>query len=312
MPVFDPKLTRLFKNGRVVDGFRVAGRVAELALKETLRTGVSGLAVGDLPSSIPLKLDDVGDALVRVTLADATAAVGVAQHVRCKLHGAGWAVVGAVVAENSDKGAFLGEHDLIVDEVKTHDGRGLVSCEVKCRRLYSEAGREKVRLALRREQVDDCPWWQAALAKPCALWRGRMVILVVCDRAGSLVGSCAEWRPLGAEWRSLWGFGAVLPSPAAALPRQAAARTLPSVRARFPKLTYRRVQGQLVAPVAGVLGALKRGLSNVGRDVAAFKRKNRDVSEADLYKAPRKVGRKGGSPEWVATEAVLKRLHASL
>ena len=138
-----------------MEGCRVGGRIAELALKASLETGLLGLGVGDLPSTIQVTLDEPrGNCCVQVHHADREMGLAVAKHVRSKLHAAGWAMLRAIVKEEDVNGNLLGEHDAVVDKILGSSGpRGLVSLELKCRRLYSPAGRSSVRTALRTEEV---------------------------------------------------------------------------------------------------------------------------------------------------------------
>lgn len=307
MSVLDPKRLSLWKNGRPVDGFRVTGRVVELALKTSLQTGIRGLRPSDLPGAIRLKLDSRrGNPLVQVHPEDRDAAVHVARHVREKLHTAGWSLVNAVQEEEGGDG----EHDLILDKVGDEEGpRGLVSGELKCRRLWSDAGQLVVRKALRKEQVEECTWWRAALARRTGVWCGRMVVLCVFNRSGVLTASHAEWKPVGGVWATVWGWrGQAVRVPAPPPPQSRVPRALPA-RRPFPALTYRWEHGRLVAPVAKVLEDLGRSTANVGRETRRFKRRNPGLAE-DLFQAPRKAAKKGGPPEWVGTEAALTQLHA--
>ena len=318
MSVLDPNLANLYKDGRLVDGFRVASRVVELALKQMLSVGVQGLRAQNLPATISLCLDRPrGTSLVQVHPADRDVALRIARHVRVKLHASGWSVVGALV---KDAGGQGNEHDLVVDEVAESDApRGLVSCELKCRRLWSESGLLSVRKAMRKEQEEDCAWWQAALRRRSGVWRGRMIVLVICDRKGAVTGSRAEWKAAGGEWRTLWGWPAALPqlpprrAPQPAPPARAArpTRAAPAARPPFPAVAYRRVGGRLVGPVAAVFAARERPTNNIGRDVQTFKRRHPEADGA-LFQAPRKATKKGGKPEWVATEPVLRKLHVEL
>ena len=72
-----------------------------------------------------------------------------------------------------------------------------------------------------------------------------------------------------------------------------------------------RENGRLVSSVPTMLKACGRSTEHVGRVLSGFKRRHPDLS-AEVHKAPRRAGRKGGKDKWVATERVLRRLHAEL
>ena len=82
------------------------------------------------------------------------------------------------------------------------------------------------------------------------------------------------------------------------------------------------MDGVRVAPVGKLLEATGRPQGNPGRDIAKVKRARADLGTDtpegkhtdELFEAPRATGQKprGGKQEWVATERVLKIIHAQL
>mgnify|MGYP006062691771 CR=1 FL=1 len=70
-------------------------------------------------------------------------------------------------------------------------------------------------------------------------------------------------------------------------------------------------EGKLQVSFVGVyhVEGVRSQHRNVGRVLSGFKRRHPDLL-AEVHKAPRRAGRKGGMDEWVATERVLRRLHA--
>ena len=81
--------------------------------------------------------------------------LAVATHRRAWLHASGWCLLRALVKAEDVSGVFLGEHDAVVDQIAGGAAgvRGLVSMELKCRRLCSHSGCVTARLCLRREEV---------------------------------------------------------------------------------------------------------------------------------------------------------------
>ena len=136
-------------------------------------------ALAHSPRAVPFHLDYRGASLVKSYEEDRELAVKIAKHLRPKLHAARLSIVSAVQKERCSDGTLIGEHDLVLEEVgeEFEEGpEGLVSAEIKCRRLYSEAGRTRVRAELRREADWECDGWQRAISKRDHTWRGRMSI----------------------------------------------------------------------------------------------------------------------------------------
>lgn len=176
--ILDPKATALLKNGLPVDGFRIMGRLVETALQLIRTYGVRGLRPEHLPGHVQFDLQRRGSSLVRSYPEDRGLATQVAKHLRQKMRDNNFGMVDAVVKQPQSNGK---EHDLLLEELGDGDGpEGLVSAEIKCRRLYSENGRDQVRLQLRKEECEECSWWLAAESASfrSAPWRGRMIILV--------------------------------------------------------------------------------------------------------------------------------------
>ena len=309
----DPKQeSGLFKDGRRVDGFRVMGVVAEMALQQTLVTGLRSLRPGMLPATVSMTLDGRGRRDVVVHTEDRERAVHLARHLRVKLHEQRFGVLRARQSEGEK------EHDLVLDEITAEVGgaEGLISCELKCRRLWSEEGRRKVREALRAEECDKSPWWQRCLSKQGGRWRGRMVILAIYSRDGSFQDSRADYRAVGGAWRAVWGWVGsrtelpVLPPRTPSQPSlvAAASRPPPSRSERnFPNLRFTTEGGKRVAEVAELLQEMGVPASQPGRACKRLKTRH-GFTEADVFERPRRGEKKGGRLQWVGTRAALVKL----
>ena len=234
-----------------------------------------------------------------------------ARHLRVKLHEQRFGVLRARQSEGEK------EHDLVLDEITAEVGgaEGLISCELKCRRLWSEEGRRKVREALRAEECDKSPWWQRCLSKQGGRWRGRMVILAIYSRDGSFQDSRADYRAVGGAWRAVWGWVGsrtelpVLPprTPSPSLVA-AASRPPPSRSERnFPNLRSTTESGKRVAEVAELLQEMGVPASQPGRACKRLKTRH-GFTEADVFERPRRGEKKGGRLQWVGTRAALVKL----
>ena len=88
----------------------------------------------------------------------------IARKVRATLSKVGLDLRDALVDVRSQTGnKELGEHDMVMVIVADCQGEGLqkyLSVEINVRRLWSEAGKNKNRLELRKECSDECEWWQ--------------------------------------------------------------------------------------------------------------------------------------------------------
>ena len=330
----DPKLLDLYCGGDKVDGFRVTGLVAESALQQTLKTNLRSLTPDLLPQAVEFDLDRRGRQMIKVHPEDRERAVDLARHLRLKLHEKSLGVVGAVVKECG------GEHDLVLDEITGAMGgpQGFISCELKCRRIYSEAGKTTVRAAHRKELCDESEWWARVVAKKGSAWCGRMICLAVFDRSGNFQQTRADFKPRGGEWRGVWGWlgsTAVLPvrlplapppaapAPAAGSASRTKARRAPEQQFGSLALTWRFEKNPLhpqqgskrVAGVTELLAAMgmpRAQLLQPGRTVDKLKRAHGDVSDQDLFEVPRKRAKPGGRKEWVGTQLALKTMHAAL
>ena len=332
----DYKSVSILIEGRRLDSFRVSGFAAEEALRVSRRVGCSGLGPQHLPDTLDI---NVGSGLRKIKLhpENRTLGVSVAKAVRAKLNLHGMEMVHALVEVRRPSGKRWGEHDLIVEIVS--DGRGeppgpshpagFISVELRMRRLESEKGRRLVRTLLREECGDACDWWQAERKSPQRVWAGRLIVLADFGKTSTAFTTRADVQLAGEEFRGLWGWPGSVPSlcfgaaaqPQAVAPARAPRRPSGAQSAQSPvtasaprarkmswsqvssTLVFRPVDSVSVAPVAGVVPRKK-----VAEKVAAGKLRH-SWPDTALFKSARTGAKKGGSEEWVATEAVLQQLY---
>ena len=335
--------TDLTKNKRPVDAFRLVGYLAELALARSLVAGVGSLCAADLPNTIEMRLDKLGVRDMRTRHEDRLLAVRIAKFVRAQLVDHGINVVEAIVPDST------GEHDLIGDAVHRDYIRGQVSIELKCRRLWSEQGKEDTRAEQRRECVEECRWWKAAVTQNPGKWGGRAILLVNLEENQRLTSRC-ECKLMQGSWEAWWGWrssslaarpkakakatAAPPPPPPVAVAPRPKAKAVPKAMGKprdqpFPALSYRReppgAGNPLVATVQSLFNGTdpKRPIGNIGRSIGDVKRRRRDElgnwtpggkHTDELFEAPRRSGLRPGSgrPEWVATQRVMRIIHAEL
>ena len=318
-------------DGEKLDTFRVTGFVTELALKVSKRVGCSTLQARHLPGSIVVRLDHRGRRPVRVYDENRDLAVTVAKALRKDIHAAGLEMCQGLLEVKNAAGKRVGEHDLTLEFVDTPAApAGILSAEVKLRRLYSENGKEKVRKALQVECEEQCSWWQHELQKAPGHWAGRLIILVVFSSAGMLFTSYGDLKLQGwSNFRGLWGWQgssrslarapSTPPPPAIqrALPTpKAASKTLRAAPARptwdhfkkEKKLRFRTEEGARVGSVPGLLKAKEVDANHIGDLVRTGKRRHK-WTDRMVFKAPRVGSKKGGESEWVATEEVLQQVY---
>ena len=302
--MLDYKAETLWKNGRKVDSLRVAGLLAEVALKASTRSGLSALTTGDLPSCVDMNLDGRrGQREVQAYEADRVLAVNVARAVRVRLHKFGFELMDVVSRGGG------GQRDMVLEVVDPELSGGCqlkrISCELRCRRLWSQAGRLTVRSACQTECVDQCDWWlrEAVTGK----WSGRLVVLAEFPQSGDDFALRADYTPVGGKSRGLFGWpgsrgtlAPTLPQPAAlprapGLSRAAAAKSKPWAATRSA-LKFRIEQGKRVAPVAAAL--VNRGLdsNHLWRDVPRWKRRYPEGEAFQVQRVSRKGGKKHPGP----------------
>lgn len=325
----------LKKNGRPVDSFRLVGRLLEIALHISLVVGRTQLATTHLPQTVEFRLDGMGLRDITATEDDRRLAVAVAKQLRLQIHRLGFELKQVTVREGRDGH----EHDLVLQLVDD-DGAGLVmkkiSAEVKMRRIQYEAGREFLRKVFQRECVDECQWWQDAAAT--GKWSGRMVILCDFPKTSPITPTSTyslriDYTPVSGKPRGLFGWRGsskdmsvhhaprksqpvvtAAPKAKAAAPRPVV-EVIKKVKKPFPKLKYRweqkggRGKKYLVAPVVPVRFAAIADTGHIGRHSDSWVRRCGD-HEGACFQAPRSGDKKGGKPEWVATESVLKHIYS--
>jgi hypothetical protein len=207
MSALDYKHLPLTARGRAVDSFCMTGFTAEAALKKSRVVGLSALRPQDLPGEIEVQLDRRGWKRVMVHDENRRLAVAVAKQVRADLHRH---VVATCVAVTDARSRAVGEHDLVVEIVTTPEGKAtdgeypsdFLSVELRCRRVWSEAGRETLRGVFRRECVDECAWWaELTAADEKQRWAGRLAVMAELDRSGEVSVTRGDVKLRGQEFR---------------------------------------------------------------------------------------------------------------
>ena len=228
----------------------MAGFAAEEALKafRTTGLGLSGLADADLPPDVAVTLDQLGERRAACHQADRTLGLSVAKALRVKLHTLGLEMAAAIVDVKAN-GRKRGARDLVCEIVADGLGgmpsprhpSGMLSVELKLLRLWSEAGRQKVREALRKERAEECKWWQDELAnKP---WGGRLIVMALFDRSGDAFTLRGDIQLKDEGFRGLFGWHGSRPSLEKAAPRLATA----SSGAAAPAVAPPRAPGTALA-----------------------------------------------------------------
>ena len=181
----DPRLRLDLKNNwRLADPFRLVGRLTELAIKRSLSVGLGALSAVDLPARIEMRLDRLGVRQLQAHHDDRVLDVNIATYVREQLADHGVNVQQAIVADAG------GEHDMIGDVVRRCHIHGQVFIELKCRRLWSEAGKDVAREAQRQEDVLGSKWWKKSKQDNPGKWGGRGIILFNMEGNGRLTSRC--------------------------------------------------------------------------------------------------------------------------
>ena len=302
----------LWKDGRRIDSFRITGVLVEHALQASFRVGLNALAICHLPSTVTMKIDHRGNREIQAHDADRELAVSVTKAIRKRLLSCGFGCLPNL--KNSDET----QHDLFLEvvDIPTDQPMKLISGEVRLRRAYSSEGGPAIRAHLRREVVEECQWWQSL--RGSGKWSGRLVILAEFPRTGPdfiLRGEFCAWDQ---PPRALFGWPGsrlTLCTVAQASVPQMVSHPLPAAKAkprREPwgdfknKLRFRLEQGCRVAPVAALLEKCGADTNHIGRDMNKWKRR---CPEGQGFTVARKVAKKGGREEWLATEPLLASIY---
>jgi hypothetical protein len=335
MSPLDYKGLKLKANNRAVDWPSQTGLLVEHAIGASC--GISAVTPNDLPTMLDWSLDGYrGNRQVVTYDNDRVLAVRCAKQIRRDEHAAGFGQIGAVIRERA--GGVVSDHDQIL-EVVVGPPIGRVSVELRARVIHNERHRAFVRSKLQTEA--DGEWWRAIAANPG--WGGRLVVLIELnanqdEAVRSPITTRADFLPhsIGAEWRALWGWPgsrslytilswltqvergvAVVAEPAA--PAQQPLRLREPARR---KPTWDEVEQYLashghfvvlrgveVAPLVVLLRFINRqsAARHVGRDVVSW-RNTFGWSAGMIFQAQRGGNKRGGSPQWVGTRAVLKKL----
>jgi len=303
---------------------------------------MGGVGEGDLPDNLEVTLDSYDQPQpVECFKADRELAVVVAKAVRSKLGSLGMELVKVCVVVQNQRNEKCGEHDFLCEVVGGPGSEGLrkyLSVELKLRRLWSQAGLDKVRRKQRKECCDELAWWQDEQHKYC----GRLIVLVAfVERTGEKFALFGDLRMNDEpRFRSLFGWPASVltwrpprPEPVAKAVAKAAPKAAPKSRSsaslRAPaawvnsqvvsNLQFRFELGHWVAEVQTYLEEIGKNAAHAS--YYAKQAQNRHHwADSELFQVPRPgqagVGKKrrrvGGSPAWVAVEHVLQKMHQDI
>lgn len=350
----------LYGNGLLVTALTMVGLAAEEALKVSKESAVAvgGVTERDLPASIDMKLDKLGARRVICHEADRKLGVKVASAVRVKLHALGLEV-SDVVLDVIENGKKQGAHDLVCKIVTDGQGgapgsrhpTGPLSVELKCRHLYSEEGRKRVRRELRKECGTECAWWLKEEQR--SGFCGRIIIMACFDSLSSDFFTLrGDVQLSGEDFRGLFGWHGAnhslqrglsvveheQPARQAEPLRRQPVHVASRVAVRKPqkldweafkkklqrdgRLKFRRARGKLVAPVLDVAKDRLQSTCQPAKARANYslKRKVDDVlcrhsqwsMGVHVFKEARRAEKPGGSEEWVGVDRFLQDLYADL
>ena len=357
MPPLDYHTDSLKAQGRDVDSFCVSGLLAEDALVASLQHGPVALAEKHLGQEVVVNLDRRGRCPVKVLDENRRLAVRVAKTVRADLHKHGLELKRAKVPVRGPGGRRLGDHDMIAQVVMNSDlslpdertPSGLLSGELRCRRLWSESGRNVFRTASHKEADLELPWWQNCLRADASAnpkWSGRFIVLCCVDQACNNIATYCDVRLREHDqYKGLWGWrgsGRMLTGASASVPRalppppmpaakaQAKAKAKAQAKASPRRRTWEDFNADLqrmssyrlelppdgarrvrVAPCQLVTDFFGKSRPHVYEHVQRSKRRH-SWPEQECFKAPRLPPKKGGKPEHVAVERCLRQLFADL
>ena len=319
-----------------VEQLTVVGVLVEQAMKIARDKGVSlsGLEPRDLPGSVELKLDGYrGAKAVCCFEDDRELALKIARAVRFRLSRLGLQLVQALVRVDNASGTKIGEHDMIMEIVSEDAIRLHLSVEIKVRRLWSDAGRAKVRKAQRAECCDESKWWKSVKDAYC----GRLICLAIFPKKEGFADMtlCGDLRMNEEDrWRGVFGWddsteGFRKPKPdksGSAQPKvangKAQAKAKPKAKARQQRPGFTsavvddlRFDDEGWAELKPLLKKIKKG-EGQSSYYANQARQRHHWSQEELVNKPRgqtsssgvKRKKVGGSPGWVAKRHVLVQM----
>ena len=323
-------------NGLEVEQLTVVGVLVERAMKIARDKGLSlsGLEPRDLPGSVELKLDGYRDAKpVCCFEDDRELALKIARALRFKLSRLGLQLVQALVRVDNAFGKKIGEHDMIMEIVSEDGVRLHLSVEIKVRRLWSDAGRAKVRKAHRAECCDVSQWWQAVKDEYC----GRLICLAIFPNKEGFENMrlCGDLRMNEeSRWRGFFGRGDSIESFRKPRSHESGSRQSQAANGKArakakPKAKARQQRPRFTSAVVDELrfddegwAELKTLLKKVekGEGQSAYyanqAKARHHWTERELTNKPRgqttssgeKRKKVGGSPGWVAQKHVLVQM----
>lgn len=157
------------------------------------------MVAADLPAILDMRLDRLGVRQLQTHHHDRVLAVRIATYVREQLLDHGVNLQKAIVADAG------GEHDMIGDVVRRGHIQGLVSIVLKCRRLWSEKGKDVAREKQREKDVLKARWWRTSMQNNPGKWGGRAILLLNLEETGRLTSRCEVHLTRG-SWEVRWGW----------------------------------------------------------------------------------------------------------
>ena len=322
----DGRFRNLEQDGHSVTSLQLVGLAVEYLLKVAQKKGIGSVRLVDVVASVSLNHVVYNGRKKRshdVCLSDdeKELTLKVAREVRRVMMVHHFNVLDVVKRE-----AGVGSHDLICDRQLVASNATCFpdkySVELKLRRILSDSGRNKFR---KDSRVSALNMLKAAIDKSRDQWAGRLVLLVEFGP-----GPLHAWRAVRCDlyqhatqqWQGLFGWPGSRSQSLGALASRPVAGPGPrpsqldhkcdAVIAELKKESWAIVNNRPMCSISLLLekagtAAAARAKPTIGERLPSWK-KRKGWDEGDLSRQPRKRGKRGGAPEHVASEPVLRDL----
>ena len=245
----------------------------------------------------------------------------------------------ALVMVKDKNGKKIGEHDMVMEIVTAlpHSSgalRGYLSVELKVRHLWSAQGRRDVRKKMRSEMVDDCKWWQQEKEK----FAGRLICMACfTDKNSSVFELYGDLKLNSEKWQPLFGWVADDARVGTPVAKRSASSAGLKIKSEKQVSTQSRPQSsdaldtvisnlawmeqdgmeELVAEGGEFLCAINKNSVHSSYYAKQAQTRHHWSDTCELFQIPRpskaskgqKRRKVGGSPMWVAVEAVLRQMY---